>query len=86
LPDPRERLSRRPQLFPAGALFGAQVAANPPAFASNVFGNAMEVAVPRKPKASYQQMSEYNAYLAGWAFAFSVLLVTLMLIAYGVHF
>jgi hypothetical protein len=26
------------------------------------------------------------AYLAGWAFAFSVVLMTLMLIAHGVHF
>ena len=28
-------LTRRPQLFPAGAFFEAQVAANPPAFAAN---------------------------------------------------
>jgi hypothetical protein len=45
----------------------------------------MEVAVLRKPK-SYQSESQYNAYLAGWAFAFSVLLVTFVLIAGGINF
>ena len=39
----------------------------------------------RKPL-FHQPTSEYDAYLAGWAFAFSVVLVTLMLIAHGVHF
>jgi hypothetical protein len=47
--------------------------------------SAMEVAVLRKPK-SYQSESQYNAYLAGWAFAFSVLLVTFVLIAGGINF
>jgi hypothetical protein len=37
-------------------------------------------------KSSCQPTSQYNAYLAGWAFAFSVVLVTFMLIAHGVHF
>jgi hypothetical protein len=40
----------------------------------------------RKRKSSYQSASEYNAYLAGWAFAFVVVLVTFMLMAHGVHF
>jgi hypothetical protein len=30
--------------------------------------------------------SQYNAYLAGWAIAFAVLLVALMLIAHGADF
>ncbi len=42
--------------------------------------------MPRKLKSSYRLASEYNAYLAGWALAFSALLVTCMLIAYGVRF
>jgi hypothetical protein len=42
------------------------------------------VTMSRKRKPSYQPTSEYNAYLAGWAFAFAVVLVTLRLIA--VHF
>ncbi len=46
----------------------------------------MEVAVLRKPRSSYQSESQYNAYLAGWAFAFSVLLVTFVLLASGMHF
>jgi hypothetical protein len=78
--------SRRPQLFPARALFGAQVAVNPPAFASSNSKNPMEVAVLRKPKASYQPASEYNAYLAGWAVAFSALLLAFFLIASGIYF
>lgn len=40
----------------------------------------------RRRKSSYQLTSRYNSYLAGWAFAFSVVLVTLMLIAHGAHF
>jgi hypothetical protein len=40
----------------------------------------------RRRKAFHQPTSEYDAYLAGWAFAFSVVLVTLTLIAHGVHF
>jgi hypothetical protein len=59
--------------------------ANPPAFNSNIFPEARgELAVLRRLKAAYQP--EYNAYLTGWAIAFSVLLVTFMLIAHGVHF
>jgi hypothetical protein len=81
-----KRLSRRPQLFPAGAVFGAQVAANPPAFAANSFEITMELAVLRKLKSPYRSEAQYNAYLAGWAFAFSVLLVTFLLIASGVNF
>jgi hypothetical protein len=46
----------------------------------------MEVAVLRKPRSSYQSEAQYNAYLAGWALALSVLLVTFVLIASGVHF
>jgi hypothetical protein len=46
----------------------------------------MEVALSHRRKSSYQPASQYNAYLAGWAFAFSVLLVTFMLIGHGVHF
>jgi hypothetical protein len=30
--------------------------------------------------------SEFNSYLAGWAIAMSVVLVTFFLIAHGVHF
>jgi hypothetical protein len=40
----------------------------------------------RRRKPSYQLASEYNAYLTGWAFAFTVVLVTFILIAHGVHF
>jgi len=40
----------------------------------------------RRRKSSFQTTSEYNAYLAGWAFAFLVVLVTYMLMAHGVHF
>jgi hypothetical protein len=40
----------------------------------------------RRRKAFHQPTSEYDAYLAGWAFAFSVVLVPLTLIAHGVHF
>jgi hypothetical protein len=40
----------------------------------------------RRRRPSYQPTSQYNAYLAGWALAFSLVLVTLMLIAQGVHF
>jgi hypothetical protein len=40
----------------------------------------------RRRKAFHHPTSEYDAYLEGWAFAFSVVLVTLMLIAHGVHF
>jgi hypothetical protein len=40
----------------------------------------------RRRKPSYRPTPECNAYLAGWAFAFSVVLVTLMLIAHAVQF
>ncbi len=40
----------------------------------------------RRRKSSYQPTSEYNAYLAGWAFAFAVVLVTFMLMAHVVPF
>jgi hypothetical protein len=40
----------------------------------------------RRRKSSHQPTSEYNAYLAGWAFAFAVVLVTFMLMAHGVPF
>jgi hypothetical protein len=40
----------------------------------------------RRRRSSYQPTSQYNAYLAGWAFAFSLVLVALMLIAQGLHF
>jgi hypothetical protein len=40
----------------------------------------------RRRKPPYRPTSDYDAYLAGWAFAFSVVLGTLMLIAHGVHF
>jgi len=61
--------------------------ANPPGFASNIFRKAqLGVGVLRRLKSSYQPASQYNAYLTGWAIAFSVLLVTFMLIAHGVHF
>jgi hypothetical protein len=46
----------------------------------------MEVGMPHTQKSSYQLASQYNAYLAGCAFAFSVVLGTFMLIAHGVHF
>jgi hypothetical protein len=46
----------------------------------------MGVTMPRRLKPPYQPASEYNAYLAGWAFAFAVVLVTFMLIAHGVQF
>ncbi|WP_291568735.1 hypothetical protein [Bradyrhizobium sp.] len=46
----------------------------------------MEEAMSRRRKLSYQPTSQYNAYLAGWVFAFSVVLVTFLLIAHGVHF
>jgi hypothetical protein len=39
-----------------------------------------------KRRSSYQPPSEFNAYLAGCAFALSVVLGTFMLIAHGVHF
>jgi hypothetical protein len=40
----------------------------------------------RRRKSFYQTTSEYNAYLAGWAFAFAVVLVTFMLMVNGVYF
>jgi len=46
----------------------------------------MGAGVLRRLKSSYPPASQYNAYLTGWAIAFSVLLVTFMLIAHGVHF
>jgi hypothetical protein len=57
---------------------------NPSAFAANILAEAWRMSRRRKP--FYRPTPEYNAYLAGWAFAFSVVLVTLMLIAHGVHF
>ena len=60
---------------------------NPPAFAANTFrGRDGGVMMSRRRKSSHQPMSEYNAYLAGWAFAFAVVLVTFMLMAHGVPF
>jgi len=44
------------------------------------------VTMSRWRKSSYQSTSDYNAYLAGWAFAFAVVLLTFMLVANGVHF
>jgi hypothetical protein len=46
----------------------------------------MGAVMPHWRKPFHQPTSEYDAYLAGWAFALSVVLVTLMLIAHGVHF
>jgi hypothetical protein len=34
--------------------------------------------MPFRQKSSYQPTSQYNSYLGGWAFAFSVVLVTLL--------
>jgi hypothetical protein len=45
----------------------------------------MEVGMPTR-KSSGQLASEYNAYLAGCAFAFAVTLATFMLIAHRAHF
>ncbi len=42
--------------------------------------------MPRTRKSSWQPSCQYDAYLAGCAFTFSVVLVTFMLIAHGVHF
>lgn len=42
--------------------------------------------MPGMRKSSYQPTSQYDAYLAGCAFTFSVVLGTFMLIAHGVHF
>jgi hypothetical protein len=42
--------------------------------------------MPRTRKSSCQPPCQYDAYLAGCAFTFSVVLVTFMLIAHGVHF
>ena len=47
---------------------------------------AMEVEMALTRKSSYQPTSRYNAYLTGWIFAFSVVLVTFVMIAHGVHF
>jgi hypothetical protein len=49
------------------------------------FDGGVTMSRRRKPL-FHQPTSEYDAFLAGWAFAFSVVLVTLMLIAHGVHF
>jgi hypothetical protein len=49
-------------------------------------GARREGTMSRRRKSSYQSASEYNAYLAGWAFAFAVVLVTFMLMANGVYF
>jgi hypothetical protein len=46
----------------------------------------MEVEMSLARKSSCQPASQYNAYLTGWAFAFSVVLVTFVMIAHGVHF
>jgi hypothetical protein len=81
----RKAPTRWPQLFPAAAFFGAQVAANPPAFAatnSRGHDGGGDVAQAK----IILSASQYNAYLAGWVFAFSVVLVTIMLIEHGVHF
>jgi hypothetical protein len=37
--------------------------------------------MPHRRKSNYQPPSQFNAYLAGWAFAASVVFVTLLLIA-----
>jgi hypothetical protein len=37
-------------------------------------------------KSFYPPSWDYEAYLAGWAFAFAVVLVTFMAIEHGVHF
>jgi|tagenome__1003787_1003787.scaffolds.fasta_scaffold20792615_2 hypothetical protein len=42
--------------------------------------------MPRMRKSSCQPFCQYDAYLAGCAFTLSVVLVTFMLIAHGVHF
>jgi hypothetical protein len=42
--------------------------------------------MPRTRKSSCQPPCQYDAYLAGCAFTFSVVLVAFMLIAHGVHF
>jgi hypothetical protein len=51
-----------------------------------LLGGATEGTMSRRRKSFYQTTSEYNAYLAGWAFALLVVLVTYMLMAHGVHF
>jgi hypothetical protein len=35
-----------------------------------------------RQKEQYQPPSQYNAYLAGWAFAFSVVLVTCLFLSW----
>jgi len=50
------------------------------------WGRDAGVTMSRRRKSSHQPTSEYNAYLAGWAFAFAVVLVTFMLMAHGVPF
>jgi hypothetical protein len=60
---------------------------NPSAFAANIsWGRDGGVTMSRRQKPFHQPTSEYDAYLAGWAFALSVVLATLMLVAHGVHF
>jgi hypothetical protein len=44
------------------------------------------VAMSRRRRSSFQPTSQYNAYLAGWVFAFSVVLVTIMLIEHGARY
>jgi hypothetical protein len=40
--------------------------------------------MPHRRKSIYQPPSQFNAYLAGWAFAASVVFATLLLIARNV--
>lgn len=79
----------RPQLFLADALFETQVVAKSPAmprmfveYSLNDFLRREGGHMPRTRKSSCQ----YDAYFAGCAFTLSVVLVTFMLIAHGVHF
>jgi hypothetical protein len=66
---------------------GRSPVTNPPAFTASIFwGRDGGVTMSRRRKSSSQPTSEYNAYLAGWAFAFAVVLVTFMLMAHGVPF
>jgi hypothetical protein len=73
-------------------LFETQVVAKSPAIAANVcrvlndFLRRKGGHMPRTRKSSWQPSCQYDAYLAGCAFTFSVVMVTFMLIAHGVHF
>jgi hypothetical protein len=73
-------------LSPPEPFLGRKPPANPPAFAANVSLRRGGLAMSRRLKLAHRPASQYNAYLAGWAFAFAVVLVTFMLIGHGVHF